>query len=306
MEILFISANGNGLLSALGIYVSLLGLGLIVDQVLMEEEKRKVADRLNNTLGDKSGLANLFLSLFDRVFYPNKIGRPRFLRSAAMSLVVMTIILSVWGSFLPDRMSEALKTISQEYDWRLSVIALIVLAISINLIGDFISLWETRILIGRMTTAESNKRQAMWLITDLVLTVMIYCLGFLLGLLLLGLFERLFLTDLRYELLAEFKLALINIHDLLTKVFFDGGLTFSNTDETVDFFVIFFYTTLFTSIWVWVFMLGITLWPLLRWIHRATKVDTYPVLVATAVGGVFTFPILAVVLAVVRLFSTSS
>ena len=272
--------------------MALLSVSYFADKILKKCIKRTLTDRLNGVLGDERGLANLFLPLFDCVFDPNKTGRPRFLRSGVASLVALAIISGVWWFFHSQRAGSALEE-AREY-WLYYIILVIIFAISINLIGDFISLWETRVVIGRMATAGSKKLQAILLILDLVLTVTIYCLGCVLGLLLLEIFVDIDLIDLLPQLFAE--------------LFYRGGLTFSNEDMTLDLFGIFFYTTLFTSVWVWEFMLGITLWPLLRWIHGLTViVDKYPVSVTTVVGGIFLFLffIPTAILAVVRLFSNT-
>ena len=284
----FVSAIGNGLKSAFTIYSILLAYGVYLDLYHIKEDKRKLADRLNGVLGDESSLASLFLPLFDRVFDPNKTGRPRFLRSVMASCVAMAILLVLWWFFHRQRADDFINSTF----WEIELTIVILFAISINLIGDFFSLWETRFVIGRMATAGNSKRQAIWLITDLVLTVMIYGLGCLLGLLIFfisGIFGDI---DPPLSLLVQIFVAL----------FFEGGMTFSHPEEIVfDFFSIFFFTTLITSVWVWVFMLGITLWPLLRRIYRRGNVE-HPALLSVVVGGVFIFPIIAVVVAIVRLF----
>ncbi len=65
-----------------------------------------------------------------------------------------------------------------------------------------------------------------------------------------------------------------------------GNLLFSANSDG-DVFVIFFYTTLFTSVWVWLFMLGGVLWPLFTWLRGVLRVDKFPVGSAMAIGGVF-------------------
>ncbi len=65
-----------------------------------------------------------------------------------------------------------------------------------------------------------------------------------------------------------------------------GNLLFSANSDG-DVFVIFFYTTLFTSVWVWLFMLGGVLWPLFTWLRGVLLVDKFPVGSAMAIGGLF-------------------
>ena len=282
----FFATVGDVLKTVSGIYVFLIACSFFLDKVLNIDSKIQVTKRLNGIVG-KRGVANLFLPLFDRLFDPKKKGRPNFWRSGVASFVVMAIISVTWWFFYPERASRTLDKVLE--DWQIYATVLILFAISINMIGDFFSLWETRVVIGRMATAGSRKLQAMLLILDLVLTVIIYGLGCVLPTLLFSILAR------------DMGAAWFITGRLFEELFYKGGLIFINLDMSIDPFSIFFYTTLFTSVWVWVFMLGVTLWPLLKWILGKLNVNKYPVLVTTVVGEIFLFPILAVILAVVRL-----
>ena len=67
----------------------------------------------------------------------------------------------------------------------------------------------------------------------------------------------------------------------------DQGLLFCSAEPN-DFLSIFFYTTLFASLWAWVFMLGTKLCPLFVWLAGdVLDIDSHPVGAAMTIGGVF-------------------
>ncbi len=66
-----------------------------------------------------------------------------------------------------------------------------------------------------------------------------------------------------------------------------GGWLYFGADTAYDLIAACFYTTLFTSVWVWIFMLGGVLWPLFSWLSNVLAVDKYPVGSVMAIGGVF-------------------
>ena len=63
-------------------------------------------------------------------------------------------------------------------------------------------------------------------------------------------------------------------------------LTFNTRDEENDILAICFYTTLLTSVWAWAFMLGVTLWPLFKWMESVLDTQKSPVGVIMTIGGV--------------------
>ena len=152
------------------------GFGYFIDNKLDEGLRRKVRDKLMRVPleGDAAGDDNwptLFLYMFDRLFDPKENGRPRVWRSALASLLVLTTLLVVWAVLLPERATAVVGWI--ESNW-LRVFFFIGFGAAINIVGDFFSLWESRLVIGRMAAAPGAIRKAAFLLLDLIATVAIF------------------------------------------------------------------------------------------------------------------------------------
>jgi hypothetical protein len=137
-----------------------------------------------------------------------------------------------------------------------NVATLAIFVVVLNLICDFFSLWETRVVLGWMSKAQSRVQQSALVILDLAATIAIYCGGFTIAMILLAL---LFPTPMATD---GFMALLRNIGTLLSVIFFEGGLLFRHRDVTLDPFALFFYTSLVTSAWIWGFVLGSIVWPI--------------------------------------------
>ena len=231
--------------------------------------------------------AGLFLSFFDNLFDPGGTGRPSLTRSVLASFLVLIVLAVAWALSWPGR-AESIFTDLVEGTLRElldSIMILTLLAVGTNCIGDFFSLWETRFMMGRVAIAR-GRRRAILLLSDLVATVLIYGSGVVFGSLLFMAF-----AELRaFEYIPSLSVIILHILTVVFIVFdtlvVDQGLLFCDPEN--DFLSIFFYTTLFTSVWAWVFMLGIKLWPLFaRMLRETLNVNQYPVGSAMTIGGIF-------------------
>lgn len=279
----------------------------------MREKLRRVVPEGN--------LVSLFLLFFNRLFDPNGTGRPRFWRSVLASCLVLTIVSIAWAIREHERaghVSTSLMNLSETClalpKWT-SFILPFICASMINFIGDFLSLWETRFVIGHMANAQGRARQAVFLLLDIVATVLIYGIFLALGAFLM--FWVFFCSAQARELSLECLAGLCKITELekfsnssgpagiiagilgfvfstFSRLIFDAGLFFSSTEPT-DLFAIFFYTTFFTSVWLWAFILGIKLGSLRAWLGYKPDVDKYPVASAMLIGGVLSGLLITVV-----------
>ena len=57
-------------------------------------------------------------------------------------------------------------------------------------------------------------------------------------------------------------------YDVFHEVIFNHTLLLSNPDELTNFFGVLFYTTMSTSIWLWVYLCGLTVWPFLTFLRN--------------------------------------
>ena len=276
--------------------VATIGFGAALELLLIEEIRSKVRDKLMRVSQMADNWPTLFLAMFDRLFDPKGKGRPRFWRSAAASMLVLTALLVAWATLLPERADLLIIRLHQT----LQVVILIVFfVIPINIVGDFGSLWESRLVIGRMAVTPYTIGKTAFLLLDLIATVGIFVLAFACGLLayVSAVFGLVYFSVFVFLPEAEWGAVYLDALASITNNFFHfvtsislldsllDSLLFSTSDA--DLLVIFFYTTLFTSVWVWVFMLGGVLWPLFTWLRGVLRVDRFPVGSAMAIGGVF-------------------
>lgn len=260
------------------------------DRRLNSGDRDKVRDRMKQFVS-QGNLANLFLGPFDRVFDSRDTGRPRISRAALASCLVLGTFLFLGALCWVGDANNAFARITDRSafpEWS-GIFAALAFAIGTNLVGDIFSLWETRFILGRMAVA-SPKLQALFLLLDLVATVLIYCIGLVLGAYIALIFE-LFQGNTTLECILNpsfvYGWVEFTVSETYSKLIFDRGLLFLGPRSSYDLFSVYFYTALSTSIWVWMFFLGIKLWPSLSRVGRLLDVDRAPVGVAMTIGGLF-------------------
>ena len=260
------------------------------DRRISSGNRDRVRDRMKQFV-NQGNLADLFLGPFDRFFDPRGTGRPRILRAALASCLVLGFFLFIgalcWVG--DDNNAFARITDSSAFPGWSGILAAMAFAIGTNLVGDIFSLWETRFILGRMAVAPP-RLQALFVLLDLVATVFIYCIGLVLGAYIALVFE-LFqgYTTLERILNPSFVYGWIEftMSETYSKLIVDKGLLFLGPRGSYDLISVYFYTALSTSIWAWLFFLGIKLWPSLSWVGKLLDVDRAPVGVAMTIGGLF-------------------
>jgi len=166
------------------------------------------------------------------------------------------------------------------------LILLVPYAMFINVMGDYFSLWETRLIVGRIAKRILRKHRFLLLLLDVLVSTLIFVAGLILG-------SATFLAtwvlgggDLSFFGDGSWLYHLFSlIKEIMSLVFIEGGLSFSDQLGIGSFFGILLYTTFFTSVWVWVFFIGVTFLPFVTQLCRIFKVEKYPVGVAMCVGG---------------------
>lgn len=272
----------------------------------LREEWRERIRRGLNRASSEDNLASLFLPLFDRLFDPNGTGRPRFWRSVLASCLVLSGLSIMWAFLWPERAASVFSV----RETPSLLIMIVPLAVGINLIGDIFSLWETRFVVGRMAVSRGSC-QAVLLLADLVATMLIYGVGLVLGTFLWMALLMILVRGLggmgEIGEIGEIAEGVFDlVHSILNVLIVDRGLMFCGPED-MDFISIFFYTTLFTSVWVWVFMLGIKLWPLFTWLSGSVlNINSRPVGALMTIGGIFSGLLFAVIGYVLRMFQSGA
>ena len=160
----------------------------------------------------------------------------------------------------------------------------------LNIIPDYISLLETRYIIGLIRNTKSFIVKFLWLIVDLVATFFIFYIAILLLLIYL-LYEQ------------------VGIYNIIE---FSGGVldrilqfaTNPTSDKGSGTTVIFLWTTFFTSVWVWLYIVSHTITRLvgplrksIRFLQYLLPVDTKPLQSVCTVMAVISCLITWVILA---------
>lgn len=269
-------------IQALQLMVFFGAFGAWVDGQATAAQKTGTAQQLRAG-GVGNLLGGLFKKLFDRIFDPRGKGRPLFLRAGLVSCAVLAILSLNWIKFQGERAKPALEiTLSTPESAVFNATTLVIFVVVLNLIADYFSLWETRLVLGWMANTRSKTKLSSLVVLDLAATIAIYCVGFTIAMSLLAVLFR--APAARDGLVA----LLGYIGMLLLAVFVEGGLIFRHGDVTIDPFALFFYTSLVTSVWVWGFVLGAIAWSVLGRLLPVMLGTLYrknPVTCVMAMGG---------------------
>jgi hypothetical protein len=215
-----------------------------VESVLSDQTKFEVAvwllDRKKISLTFENW-PETFAKVFDRVFGQKHLSWKCFLRSSIASLSFLLLLLSLSRNALPTLRHKWL----DPTDYYFFPLFLLNAAVA-NLLPDFVSLLETRVMIGLMSRSPTVSRRILLLVIDGLATVVIALVGAFLGTLfqwtVVGYKEGDFQTE---PGLARFLLSLNHLPFMVVKSL-RVGLNFGVG-------VLYFYPAFFTSIWLWLY-----------------------------------------------------
>lgn len=273
-------------------------LFLLGDRWLARDSRRELGNWLIDDARAEArvdALPRAFIEWFDALFGVRKIAVPRWLgseiplpnfwRSALASFLALVAALVVW---LANKGALARPDDAVGDNTWLLLFMYGSATVLTNIIPDYLSLVESRWVLGRMTTTRSLAGKFGWLGLDVIATSAIV-FGFLWvsGWLLLPLvppehgYTVGCLSRENYDFMRMVDIAI-------------AGLTFSTPPGTLNYDVsgIYIYSSFFTSFWVWLY-LGSGLLvraaqfvPGLReFLRRACKVQDYPLRVLAVVSG---------------------
>ena len=272
----------------LGVFTTLCGFGIFLDTILRDDIKNAISCRLKRTTFDNRDLSDLFRTIFDSVFDTRKYGRPRLSRSFFASYLFFLTLVVIWTIAYPDRAN------SIPTNWE-SLTSILFFILIVNPIGDFLSLWQTRIIVEYLANVQKKRYFLPLLVADIFVTIVIFGIAATLWLTLLNIF---------ISLLGSQTGGMFYLKELYCRYTFTcsgSGMVFTDAATFNDIVFLILFTTMLTSIWLWVFVVGIWLWSTLGsihrvvafgWIHRLLNVEKYPVSIAMALGGLPLAPLL--------------
>lgn len=158
------------------------------------------------------------------------------------SLVAVIILTFFWIALRPHHFLSIIINYGIEF-----LAILFGSAIFFNLLPDYISLLETRFIISQMKKIKVVWRQILFLIIDIGLTTIIFVIGLLVFFLILpfmlGNIPDPVEVQKRYEMLVKLLLA--------------GLFMNSPSGKSESLMGVFFYSTFFTSVWVWLYIMSV-------------------------------------------------
>ncbi|PSQ96467.1 MAG: hypothetical protein BRD55_06450 [Bacteroidetes bacterium SW_9_63_38] len=251
--------------------VGVVGLFREGEKVMSTESRAAVSDWLlqEHFAERHSNWPGTFVALFDALFTRKHLSWTCFRRSAFTSVVVMSILFAGFAGFglitLPTTLSD------------LAEIALLLgFPVALNIVIDYTSLFETRWVLGQMSMTDHTAKHVGYLGLDLFLTGLCVILPVsvlqIFGLGVMTEFSAM-TTAFWYQLGS----ALLNMMELFLTITPEG------LGEIPRVMSIMLFSTLFTSIWVWLYAVagGVlrVFQPVLEsldWLKRHLNVESRP------------------------------
>ncbi|MBO9464362.1 sel1 repeat family protein [Tropicibacter sp. R15_0] len=225
--------------------------------LLHPDRKSSIALWLLGARGSEENWARSFCSIFDGIFGERHVSLRCFLASALFSLA------TVFGLWLLFGTNETIRT---RMDSVQDLGRALAIAAILNVLTDYISLFQTRWLLDLVTRTRSSLVHLFALLLDLILTTAIILLA-------LWLFQ---LSPL-YNLLTEIPLETSDGEVTLSQI--RDGETLGEVILLYTPFSVFFYSTFLTSVWLWIYTAATHLMRLLAFLRlgRVFDVEGAPV-----------------------------
>ena len=174
-----------------------------------------------------------FARVFDRIFGSRHLSWQCFLRSAVASLISIVIVTLIWAAVRPSEMKSFIAAESIVFVLGAPILSGLV----VNVVPDYASLLETRFVIGRMKNCDSRAVIA-WLLFDTIASAAIFMLPYAAFIVIISyLADDTSIADSVVRILRDVPEYILPLH--------------AKTDSLPD--GVFFYSTFFTSVWVWLY-----------------------------------------------------
>jgi len=197
------------------------------ETVVSKESKKKVTAWIKGLeISSRKDLPQTFVDAFNAVFGRRHFSLRCIFSSVIASFSFVVILQILFMSLNPPKAKMVLENPSIFF-------SIFFTASILNLVPDYFSLLETRLILRAMTKASSTWRILILIIADFILTTVIMIVAFV-----------------GVSLLFDATLAVIAENCRL-------GLEFRTAELGDINFGIFFYTTFLTSFWIWLYVLAL-------------------------------------------------
>lgn len=215
--------------------------------------------------------------MFDKLIKSQRYFRPSVDNSVSLSVISIILITIVWAAIFPERvltMYEYRKVIiridflNSYYNY--AAYFLLFVIVPVNFFGDYISIWQSRVILNRLRKPTKIYVTFSFLFLDLILSAAIF-------------FVLWFALEIFYSPASMSPVD--SFYRGANTFFVSNTLFFAGPTFDSDIIAICFYAKLTTSIWVWVFVFGGWFWSALRRVIGILDVTKYPIGSAMSVGG---------------------
>ena len=218
-------------------------------EAVVTNDVKKAVARWLRVVGDSSRATDwtrTFTNVFDAVFGRRHLSVACFVKSSAASVAAVLILISLWAAIHPD---QAIAAAGAGHDniYRLHPVLYtslnVLVALLLNTIPDYVSLLETRLVLGAMNRTRSTAKWTGWLLLDIVLTGAI-SYGFIRG-----------LEELTLVTGSDRSKTLIAIPNDMSS-WIDNWFLLSTHKQGLWPEAIWFYSSFVTSMWLWLYVSG--------------------------------------------------
>lgn len=212
------------------------------EETASAEGRRRVAQWLRT--GRRAGIVDAdwaqgFVEAFDRVFGPRHLSLHCFLRSMAVSVLTVTVLLLLWTALREEQFARFAAERGMA-----GLGELVLITFLVNVVADYLSLLETRWALGILSRISGSWGRAGLLTADVLATLVVWLI-FYSGLPFLPL-AHFSATANDIVLFLQFQVWSYapTLHEVVTLSANDAGPPVG----------IWFYSTFVTSMWLWLYM----------------------------------------------------
>ena len=247
------------------------------DEALSEHFKLDLAIYLAcKELPKGKSISNFFLSTFDWWFGSSLFSWRCFARSCVASSVSVAIATLIYIAIFPERISGPSAF--------LLFIGVFVFGLILNLVPDYVSLVQSRLLLGKLSHSPSSSNALLIALLDFAMTMLIVVAALTIFDLVWSAIVTLFLTNIDIDQ----PFAVGRIFRWPSRIIKSMTLYWSDDLSLSSFLGIFCYSTLFTSLWLWGYSAGIVvtrLAPLRDRLVYVLPVEKFPMRSVGIVAG---------------------
>jgi hypothetical protein len=220
------------------------------EETLKPEVRTAISNWLSNLNpgGKSTNWPTTFAAVFDNVFSKKLSSFRCILISYIVSIIAVIILTIIWLAINPEGFYFVFKA-----DVKTKILQCLLFLCMFNFSADFFSLLVTRYIISKMSKTSSTTKTIGYLAIDFSVTIIVFVVvaeAFLFFVAMLHSYFPKWYTSRGHEVF-EYKQMIAYLIEL-----FQYGIFFKSSDDSVPTLGVYFYSTFFTSIWVWVYVMS--------------------------------------------------